>query len=129
MTPMFAGLVEAFGYKTLREHIKPAEALFRANEYAESQQDRTRRRAEAAYKTIIKQYPDSPARPLALEKLQKLNPQAAEMLENEVATESPVRIWSDSSGQYELEAQLVEVKNGEIAVLKKKDGTTIEVPT
>ncbi len=37
------------------------------------------------------------------------------------------RFWKDTSGQYQVEAQLVEVTDTEI-VLKKRDGTTVKVP-
>lgn len=38
-----------------------------------------------------------------------------------------VRSWSDQSGKFKIEAELVEVKDG-VAVLKRTDGKRIEVP-
>jgi hypothetical protein len=37
------------------------------------------------------------------------------------------RFWKDTTGQYQIEAQLVEVNDAEV-VLKKRDGSTVKVP-
>ncbi len=39
-----------------------------------------------------------------------------------------VRTWSSASGAYKTEAELVQIKDDGTVVLKKKDGTMIEVP-
>ncbi|MHC4452069.1 MAG: SHD1 domain-containing protein, partial [Planctomycetota bacterium] len=43
------------------------------------------------------------------------------------AADGPVRTWTDSTGKYTVEAELVGVDNGKVR-LKKSDGSVVAVP-
>lgn len=43
------------------------------------------------------------------------------------ADNEPVRVWTDSSGKFSVNAQLVDYANGKLH-LKREDGTIVRVP-
>ena len=43
------------------------------------------------------------------------------------AADGPVRTWTDSTGKYTVEAELLDVDNGKVR-LKKNDGSVVTVP-
>ncbi len=122
--------------KQLRREFKPAEALIRARGYARSENEKTRKRAEPAYKLILSRYADSAASTIARTELAAINPDA--LAETTVESQSSdaadqktaepiIREWTDRSGKYTIIAKFLEFKSGKVR-LEKEDGSILSIP-
>jgi hypothetical protein len=122
--------------KIRRALAKPAEikataaqarALYRARNLANSPAKSTRSRARAALQRISTKYPGTPADKLAQAELAKFNPRATPEPSQGPAKLESFRTWTDTTGKFSQEAQLVEFTDG-FATLKKRDGTKVKIP-
>lgn len=115
--------------KTLRGEVKPAEAIVRARKLASD--EKTRRRAEVAYQTIMSRYANSPAGQIARRELAQLNPDFAESRDGGKVPaqdgQPEMREWTDRTGRYTMLAKFVELKSGNV-YLEKSDGRVVLVP-
>ena len=122
-----------------RDHLKPAAALAKARELAQSDKERDRVRAEKAFAMVAKKYPDTPASEAAEKELLTLNPNSTAIadLESEGAasakssgvdfSKEPYRTWGDASGKHNIVAMLIDIV-GDEAQLVRKDGSSVSVP-
>ena len=109
----------------LKEELKQAQALDRA--IALLGQNSTKKQAKPALEVIVTRFPNTPAAERAQAKLVELTGAApANPVEGVPAATGP-RTWSDTTGKFRIEAELVSVKDGTVN-LKKKDGEVVSVP-
>jgi len=94
-------------------------------------------------KKIVSRYPNTAIAKLAQAEYEKLSDDSAnktktaekkpDVSETEPtkkaksASVQPIRIWKDTSGEFEIKARLIEIKKDSV-VLKKEDNTVVEVP-
>jgi hypothetical protein len=104
-----------------------ATALYRARSLADSPAKSTRNRARAALQRISTKYPGTQVDKLAQAELAEIGPRAKPEPKRDVAKLEPFRTWTDTTGKFAQEAQLVEFAGG-IATLKKRDGTEVKIP-
>ena len=112
----------------LKEELKQAQALDRA--IALLGQNSTKKQAKPALEVIVTRFPNTPAAERAQAKLAELTGAAPVNPANpaEVApAASGLRTWSDTTGKFRIEAELVSVEDGKVN-LKKKDGEVVSVP-
>ena len=109
----------------LKEELKQVQALDRA--IALLSQNSTKKQAKPALELIVTRFPNTPAAERAQAKLAELTG-AAPVNPAEVApAASGLRTWSDTTGKFRIEAELVSVEEGKVN-LKKKDGEVVSVP-
>ena len=109
----------------LKEELKQAQALDRA--IALLGQNSTKKQAKPALEVIVTRFPNTPAAERAQAKLVELTGAApANPVEGVPAATGP-RTWSDTTGKFRIEAELVSVEDGKVN-LKKKDGEVVSVP-
>ena len=112
----------------LKEEIKQAEALDRA--IAMLGQNTTKKQAKPALELIVTRFPDTPAAERAKAKLAELAgaaPMAPATPGGDAPAASALRTWSDATGKFRIEAELVNVEGGAVN-LKKKTGELVSVP-
>lgn len=118
----------------LKELVKPAEALDRALALASNKNGA--KQAVPALQLVITRYANSPAAELAKEKLSELGGAVPEVPATaaitpaaaaEPGSSAGLRTWSDATGQYKIEAELISVSADSVQ-LKRKDGKVITVP-
>ena len=107
----------------LKEELKQAEALDRA--IALLGQNSTKKQAKPALEAVITRYPDTPAAERAKATLAELAG-AAPAKPASGAPAAGLRTWSDASGKFRIEAELVSVEDGSVT-LKKKDGDLVSI--
>ncbi len=110
--------------QSLKEIVKQAEALDRA--LAQAGNKTTRKNAPAAFELVMTRFPGTPAAELAKTKLAELGVEKP-AADAAIATASGVRTWSDTTGKFRIEAELVKVEDGKVE-LKRKDGQNVTVP-
>jgi hypothetical protein len=110
----------------LKEMVKQAEALDRALAMAGNKT--TRRGAPAALETVLTRYPGTPAAELAKAKLAELGAKTEDTATTVVpsAAASSLRTWTDSTGQFQIEAELVKIEDGKVQ-LKQKNGQLVAI--
>lgn len=106
----------------LKAHVSAAESLDRALTLASQKTPAVQKSGIAALGAIVSRSPDSPAAELAKARLAELGVQAPAPLPAKGR-----RTWTDATGKFKIEAELVRVADGKVE-LKKTDGTTISVP-
>lgn len=110
----------------LKETVKQAEALDRA--LALFGQNSIRKQAKPALEAVVTRFPDTPAAEMAKVKLEELGGTAAPSAEpGAKASGSAIRTWSDVTGKFKIEAELVSVEEGKVN-LKRKNGELVAVP-
>jgi hypothetical protein len=115
----------------VKEELKQAQALDRA--IALLGQNSTKKQAKPALETIVTRFPGTPAAERATAKLAELAGAAAATPATPAtpAGDGPVvlglRTWSDATGKFRIEAELVNVEGGTVN-LKKKNGEVVSVP-
>ena len=144
---MFADAKQASGVllkkvsrdKSKRELLKPAQVLVKARRDARLPKASDKKRAEKGYGSILKRVGDTPAALIARKELKDINPKseflAVESDSKMTADEGgktgyeqeKVRTWSNSTGEFSIEATLVEVTD-EFVRLKKETGKLVKVP-
>jgi hypothetical protein len=109
--------------QSLKEVVKQAEALDRA--LAQAGNKTTRKNAPAAFELVMTRFPGTPAAELAKTKLAELGVEtpAADPAAGTVG----VRTWSDTTGKFRIEGELVKVTDGKVE-LRRKDGQIVTVP-
>lgn len=110
--------------QSLKEIVKQAEALDRA--LAQAGNKTTRKNAPAAFELVMTRFPGTPAAELAKTKLAELGVESPAANAAETTTGS-VRTWSDATGKFRIEAELVKVADGKVE-LRRKDGQNVTVP-
>lgn len=110
---------------SLKEEVKQAEALDRA--LALVGQKSGKKAAMQALENVAVRYPDSPAAEMAKAKLAEFGSEAPLKPAAGAKPVAGLRTWSDATGKFRIEAELVTVEDGN-AILKKKDGEEITVP-
>ncbi len=105
----------------LKAHLASAEALDRALGLAGQKSAALQKSAVTALSAIVARSPDSPAGAIAKAKLAELG------VEPPATAAKGLRTWTDSTGQFKVEAELIRVADGKVE-LKKADGTVIAVP-
>jgi hypothetical protein len=108
---------------TLKDVLKQAEALDRALALAGNKT--TKKSAPAAFELVMTRYPGTPAAELAKSKLSELGVEPAAEASDSPAAE--LRTWSDATGKFKIEAELIKVEAGKVE-LKRKDGQIVSVP-
>jgi hypothetical protein len=116
--------------KSLAETLKQAEALDRALALAGNKT--TASKAPAALELVMTRFPGTPAAKLAQAKLGELSSEVQDSDAKPADGDAPVaatalRTWSDATGAFQVEAELVKVADGKVE-LKKRDGQTLTVP-
>lgn len=111
-------LREARKTAELKELAAQAESLQRARQYAKSDLDAVRRKAEGAYDVVIKKYAGSRAASLARAELAEINPDA---------NTPTLRTWTDNTGNFTIDAKYVQQKQGFVQ-LEKSDGSLVALP-
>jgi hypothetical protein len=87
----------------------------------------TRRSAPGALQTVVTRFPNTPAAELAKEKLAELGADSPSRPATPAASAAPaLRTWTDSTGQFTIEAELVKVEGGKVE-LKQKDGQHVAI--
>jgi hypothetical protein len=109
----------------LKEELKQAEALDRA--IALLGQNTTKKQAKPALELIVTRFPDTPAAERAKAKLAELAGGAPAAAGGDAPAASALRTWSDATGKFRIEAELVNVEGGAVN-LKKKNGELVSVP-
>jgi hypothetical protein len=109
----------------LKEELKQAEALDRA--IALLGQNSTKKQAKPALELIVTRFPDTPAAERAKAKLAELAGGAPGAAGGDTAAAFALRPWSDATGKFRIEAELVNVEGGAVN-LKKKNGELVSVP-
>jgi hypothetical protein len=110
--------------QTLKEVHRQAEAVDRALGLAGSKT--TRKSAPAAFEQVMTRFPGTPAAELAKSKLAELT-QSTPPGEPSESPAAELRTWSDASGKFRIEAELVRLAEGKVE-LRRKDGQTVTVP-
>ncbi len=110
--------------QALKEIVKQAEALDRA--VAQASNKLTRRSAPASFELVMTRFPGTPAAELAKTKLAELGVESPAASVAEAPT-GGVRTWSDTTGKFRIEAELVKVADGKVE-LRRKDGQNVTVP-
>ena len=109
----------------LKEIVKQAEALDRALAMAAGKT--TQRSAPAAFEAVITRYPGTSAAELAKAKLAELGVETTAVATSTPNVTSPaLRTWTDSTGKFQIEAELVKVEDGKVQ-LKQKDGQLLAI--
>jgi hypothetical protein len=119
-----ASLREAKRNDALEPLIKQAESLIRARKYAESETASTQRKAVSAYEQVITQFPNTPGAKIAREELAAIDPDA-KALSAEI-TADVFRTWTDATGEFKIEAKVVQQKQGFVQ-LQKRDGELVSL--
>lgn len=109
----------------LKEELKQAQALDRA--IALLGQNSTKKQAKPALEAIVTRFPETPAAERAKAKLAELTGAAPDKPAEGAPPASNLRTWSDASGKFKIEAELVSVEDGKVN-LKKKSGEVVSVP-
>ncbi|MGI8978369.1 MAG: SHD1 domain-containing protein [Pirellulaceae bacterium] len=109
----------------LKEELKQAEALDRAN--ALLSQNSTKKQAKPALELIVTRFPNTPAAERAQAKLTELFGAAPTTPAKGAPAASGLRTWSDTTGKFRIEAELVNLEDGSVN-LKKKSGEVVSVP-
>jgi hypothetical protein len=108
--------------------VAQAEALDRGLALASQKNAAAKKSAITALGLIVTRYPGTPAAKLAEEKLTELGAQPpAAALPTSRPTGAPLRTWTDTTGKFRVEAELIGVADGKVQ-LKKQDGAVIGVP-
>ena len=110
---------------SLKELVAQAEAIDKALAMVSTKNGKPA--AVEALGRVADRFPDSPAAALAQEKIAALGGDAAAASASPAA-ESKYRIWSDVTGTYQVEAELVEATDAEVRLRMKKDGKIVPVP-
>jgi hypothetical protein len=108
----------------LKEQLKQAEALDRA--IALLGQNSTKKQAKPALELIVTRFPDTPAAERAKAKLAELTSAAPANPGGDAPAASGLRTWSDATGKFRIEAELVDVQDGTVN-LKQKNGELVSV--
>ena len=108
----------------LKEELKQAEALDRA--VALLGQNSTKKQAKPALEAIITRYPDTPAAERAKATLAELAGAAPAKPAGGAPAAAGLRTWSDASGKFRIEAELVSLEDGSVT-LKMKDGDLVSI--
>jgi tetratricopeptide (TPR) repeat protein len=108
----------------LKDVVRQAEALDKALSLLNQRQGK--KLALTALEKVVSRFPDTPAAEQARAKLEELGASPPES-STEAKPASGLRMWSDRSGKFKVEAELVGVADGKVQ-LKRKDGQTVEVP-
>jgi hypothetical protein len=108
----------------LKDALKQAEALDRALALAAQKGATLRKSGIAALGQVIARFPNTPAATLAQAKLTELGVEAPPATKADSRT---FRTWTDVTGQFKVEAELVSAAGGSVQ-LKKKDGSLVNVP-
>lgn len=114
----------------LKEVVRQAEALDKA--LALLNQRQGKKLALTALEKVISRFPNTPAAEQARAKLEELGASPSESGSSSASSTGPkpavgFRTWSDRSGKFKVEAELLGVTEGKVQ-LKRKDGQTVEVP-
>jgi len=110
----------------LKPLVAPAESLDRALSLASQKSPVTRKSGVTSLLAIVSKSPGSPAAEIAKAKLTELGVEtpAADV---PAGAAKVSRTWTDATGKFSVEAELVRVADGKVE-LKKADGTIIAVP-
>lgn len=103
----------------LKEDLKQAEALDKA--LALLGQKNGSKLATPALEAVVTRFPGTPAAEHATAKLTELGAAVP------AAQPAAMRMWSDDSGKFRIEAEFVSVADGKVQ-LKRKDGKVITIP-
>jgi hypothetical protein len=99
---------------------------------AEQKNATTRKSGVNALGLVVTRYPGTPAASLAEAKLAELGeevPAAGSTPPTQPSpTEAITRIWTDSTGKFRVEAELIAVAGGKVQLKKSDDGAVIAVP-
>ncbi|MBC7856263.1 MAG: hypothetical protein IAF94_22765 [Pirellulaceae bacterium] len=112
----------------LKEELKQAQALDRA--IALLSLNSTKKQAKTALELLVTRFPNTPAAERAQAKLTELFGAAPAIPANPTEgapAASGLRTWSDASGKFRIEAELVSLEDGSVN-LKKKSGEVVSVP-
>jgi hypothetical protein len=113
--------------KSYAQPYAQAEALVRARSLKASQQQNVRKRAAAAYASVMRRYPQSRVEQLAREELAEIDPDAkALQAMNEPDPPEAFRQWTARSGKFTTTARYLQHTAGKVQLLKE-DGKTIVV--
>lgn len=104
------------------ETFRQAETISRARGYARAARGGDKRAIETLNR-LIAQHPDTPAAEAAAKEIRDLGGE----VESPPAGEPVLRTWTDSTGQFRIEATLVKAHTDAVT-LQKTDGRTIVVP-
>jgi hypothetical protein len=105
----------------LKALLPPAEALDRGLALAVQKSPQLQKQAITTLGRVVTQHPNSPAAELAKAKLAELGAEAP------ASAIKGNRTWTDATGSFKVEAELVRVVDGKVE-LRKPDGTVIAVP-
>lgn len=108
----------------LKDFVKQAEALDRALAMAAGKT--TKRSAPGAFQSVIERYPGTRAAELAQAQLAELGAETTAVATSVPNAAPALRTWTDSTGKFQIEAQLVKVEDGK-AQLKQKDGQLVAI--
>ena len=101
----------------LKDELQQATALDRA--LALLSQNSTKKQAKPALEAVVTRFAGTPAAELAKTKLSELGAPAPEPA-------AALRTWSDATGKFKIEAELVSVEDGKVN-LKRKDGQLFSI--
>ena len=111
---------------SLNEVVTQAEAIDKALAMVSTKAGKPA--AVEALGRVATRFPDTPAAELAKEKIDALSGDAASEAIAAAPPESKFRIWTDVTGTYQVEAELVDATDAEVRLRLKKDGKIVPVP-
>ncbi|HUE73949.1 MAG TPA: SHD1 domain-containing protein [Pirellulaceae bacterium] len=111
---------------SLREMVTQAEAVDKALALVSTKSGKAA--AVDALARVVTRFPDTPAAALAQEKIAALGGDAATAVTTVTSAESKYRTWTDVTGKFQVEAELVEATGAEVKLRLKKDGSIVPVP-
>lgn len=113
-----------------KDLVAPAQSLDRALALVGQKNAQARRSGTTMLGAVVTRYPGTPAAAMAEAKLAELGVEvaAAQVAAQSGDAESPSsRTWTDATGQFRVEAELLAVADGKVQ-LKKSDGSVVSVP-
>jgi SLA1 Homology Domain 1 (SHD1) protein len=111
----------------LKDSLKQADALDKALALAGQKGTSQRKSGIAALGQVIARFPDGPAAKIAQAKLTELGVEPAPISKTAGQPSTALRKWTDITGKFKIEAELVSLTDGNVQ-LKKKDGSLVSVP-
>jgi hypothetical protein len=110
----------------LRELVAQAEAVDKALALVSSKSGKAA--AVEALTRVVTRYPDTQAATLAQEKIAALSDGAAAPDATATSVAGKYRTWTDVTGKFQVEAELVESTEAKVTLRLKKDGKTVTLP-
>lgn len=111
---------------SLKETVAQAEAIDKALALVSTKNGK--KAAAEALTRVASRFPGTPAAALAQEKISQLDSPAAASSASATSAAPKYRTWTDSTGTYQIEAELIEATGATVKLKLKKDGKIVDVP-